>query len=104
MSYTNGVGGSQQTYNTGDLAGTSKTAASAKPDTAAQTATTGTAANGFASDQANLSTAGALVAQAISASDVRTDKVASLQQSIAAGTYNVSSSDVADKLIGALLK
>ncbi len=103
MSYTNGVGGSQQAYNTADL-GTSKTAASAKPDAAAQTATSTASASSLASDQASLSTAGALVAQALSGSDVRSDKVASLQQSIAAGTYNVSSSDVADKLIGALLK
>jgi negative regulator of flagellin synthesis FlgM len=44
------------------------------------------------------------MAQALSGSDVRTDRVAALQQSIAAGTYNVSSSDVADKVISALLQ
>jgi negative regulator of flagellin synthesis FlgM len=44
------------------------------------------------------------VGQALSGSDVRMEKVAALQQAIEAGTYNVSSSDVADKLISSLLK
>jgi len=37
-------------------------------------------------------------------SDVRTDKVAKLQAAIAAGTYKVSSSDVADSLMNSMLK
>jgi len=45
-----------------------------------------------------------VVSQALSGSDVRFEKVAALQQQIAAGTYNVSSSDVADKLLSSLLK
>jgi len=56
-------------------------------------------------DQASLSTVGGVMAQALSESDdVRTDKVAALQQSIAAGTYNVPASAVADKIISALLQ
>ena len=43
------------------------------------------------------------MAQALEGSDTRSAKVASLQQAIAAGTYNVSSSDVADKIIQSLL-
>jgi flagellar biosynthesis anti-sigma factor FlgM len=35
--------------------------------------------------------------------DIRSAKVASLQQAIAAGNYSVSSSDVADKIIESLL-
>jgi flagellar biosynthesis anti-sigma factor FlgM len=35
--------------------------------------------------------------------DIRSEKVASLQQAIAAGNYSVSSSDVADKIIESLL-
>jgi negative regulator of flagellin synthesis FlgM len=54
-------------------------------------------------DQASLSPTASLVAQALSGSDVRTEKVTALQQSIAAGSYNVPSSDVAGKLMGALL-
>jgi negative regulator of flagellin synthesis FlgM len=54
-------------------------------------------------DQTNLSSTGGLVAQALESSDTRSAKVASLQQAIAAGSYSVSSSDVADKIIQSLL-
>ena len=54
-------------------------------------------------DQTNLSSTGGLVAQALEVSDTRSGKVSSLQQAIAAGTYSVSSSDVADKIIQSLL-
>ena len=54
-------------------------------------------------DQASLSSAGGLVAQALEGSDTRSAKVASLQQTIAAGSYDVSSSDVAEKIIQSLL-
>ena len=52
-------------------------------------------------DQANLSVAGGLAAQG--GSDVRLDKVQALQQAIAAGTYHVSASDVAGKIVDSLL-
>jgi negative regulator of flagellin synthesis FlgM len=55
-------------------------------------------------DQTNLSSTGGLVAQALEGSDTRSAKVASLQQAIASGTYSVSSSDVADKIIRSLLE
>jgi negative regulator of flagellin synthesis FlgM len=54
-------------------------------------------------DDANLSSAGGIVAQALEGSDVRTAKVMALQQAIANGSYNVSSSDVAEKMIQTLL-
>ncbi len=41
--------------------------------------------------------------KAMSPSDVRMDKVESLRAAIAEGTYCVSSSDVADKLMGRML-
>jgi len=50
-------------------------------------------------DAANLSSASNLVAQAIAGSDVRAVKVEALQKAIADGSYNVSSSVVADKII-----
>jgi negative regulator of flagellin synthesis FlgM len=54
-------------------------------------------------DQANLSSTGGLVAQALEGSDARAGKVAALQETIAAGSYSVSSSDVANKIIQSLL-
>ena len=53
-------------------------------------------------DQTAISNRSQTIAQALNTSDVRTDKVASLQQAIASGTYNVSSSDVAGSVIKAL--
>jgi negative regulator of flagellin synthesis FlgM len=44
------------------------------------------------------------MAMALLGSEVRTDKVAALQQSIAAGTYNVPAQAVADKLMRAMLE
>lgn len=79
-------------------------------EVADMTATTATtigksihAAAGVGEDQTWLSTAGSQISPA-DGSDVRTDKVAALQAKIAAGTYNVSSSDVAEKIMGALLR
>ena len=54
-------------------------------------------------DKAAISNHSLLVAKAVSVSDVRTDKVASLRQAITDGTYNVSSSDVAGSVINSLL-
>jgi negative regulator of flagellin synthesis FlgM len=54
-------------------------------------------------DQTVVSSTGDAMLQAMGSSDVRADKVASLQMAIANGTYSVSSSDVADKLIGSML-
>ncbi len=55
-------------------------------------------------DQTSLSPASRLLSQALQVSDVRSEKVTSLQQAIASGTYNVASSAVADKLLQSLIK
>ena len=55
-------------------------------------------------DQAKLSSMGGLVSEAVVGSDVRMDKVAKLQHTIASGNYSVSSSDVAGKMIDSLLE
>lgn len=102
MSYASGIGGQQHAIN-------SIAPAESKPATPAN-GSDGVANEGIGSvskvehtDQASLSSAGGLVAQALESSDTRLAKVASLQQAIAAGSYSVSSSDVADKIIQSLL-
>ena len=54
-------------------------------------------------DTAQLSAAATEVSQTTSVSDVRLDKVASIQTALQAGTYRVPASAVAQKVIGALL-
>jgi negative regulator of flagellin synthesis FlgM len=54
-------------------------------------------------DHADLSAAGGLISKALEGTDVRTSKVEALQQAIASGSYHVSSSDVAGKMIQSLL-
>jgi flagellar biosynthesis anti-sigma factor FlgM len=53
-------------------------------------------------DQAVISSTSGLLTQALSASDVRLHLVLPLQQAIASGSYSVSSSSVADSIIGSL--
>jgi negative regulator of flagellin synthesis FlgM len=59
--------------------------------------------SGFDSDRATLSSAGNEVSQAVSGDDVRIDKVAAVQASLATGSYDVPASAVASKLIDAML-
>lgn len=54
-------------------------------------------------DEATLSPAASLAAQTASDSDVRMDKVTQIQKALAEGTYQVPSSDVADKIIDQML-
>ena len=99
MSYTDGIGPLQHSLNS---------VASATPAQVSATeskAGTAAAANrGIQTDHADLSTTGGLISKALEGSDVRTAKVEALQQAIASGSYNVSSSDVADKMIQSLLE
>src|SRR3569833_2563920 len=57
----------------------------------------------FAGDQATLSQVGTAVSGAAGLDGVRLDKVAAVQQALAAGTYNVSAAKVADKVIDSML-
>ncbi|MEO6802001.1 MAG: flagellar biosynthesis anti-sigma factor FlgM [Granulicella sp.] len=95
---TNGIGNLLQT----SLQQTSATQKSATEASSAH-APRNAAAVSAGSDQTSLSSASTLLAQALTTSDVRMDKVASLQQAINSGSYHVSSSDVADKLLNSLL-
>lgn len=56
-----------------------------------------------ASDQAHLSSAASLASHTSSVSDVRAEKVQSIQAAIASGSYQVSSADVAQSLMGHML-
>jgi negative regulator of flagellin synthesis FlgM len=54
-------------------------------------------------DKATLSAAASLAAAAAPDSDVRMEKVSAVQQALASGTYNVSASEVAGKMIDHML-
>jgi negative regulator of flagellin synthesis FlgM len=62
-----------------------------------------TEAGSFSADRATLSSAGSQVSQALSDDGARMDKVAGIQAAIAAGTYNVSASAVASKVVDSML-
>lgn len=103
MSYTNGVGTTQNPF----TAESTATSATAQPERTASISlangSAGAASGVAAVDQAKLSGFGGALAQALTQSDVRMDKITALQQAIVSGSYNVSASDVADKLIASLL-
>lgn len=97
MSFIGGVGSSQQGVSP---AASLETTQAIAPKGETTEVTIASIQHG---DLTELSSTGGLVAQALGGSDVRTDKVAALQQSIATGSYSVPSSDVADKIIQSLL-
>lgn len=107
MSYTNGIGISQQLPGATDPPATSSTAgasSTSRTESTTQPVASSNASSASAGlDETHLSSTANIVAQALSGSDVRTDKVADLQQSIASDTYSVPASDVADKVLSALL-
>jgi negative regulator of flagellin synthesis FlgM len=96
----NGIGSSQQLPVTTESIATSGAVRTARTDAPAGTPTS-VSANGV--DQASVSGLANVVAQALSGSDVRMDRVTTLQSAIAAGTYNVPASDVAAKLLSSLM-
>lgn len=58
---------------------------------------------GGSADEATLSSAASAAAQAAPDSDVRMEKVAAVQKALAEGTYNVPASDVANRMMDAML-
>jgi negative regulator of flagellin synthesis FlgM len=102
MSYTNGIGDLKQALTSIAPATTTEAQQvnSAKTKESDKTATP----REPQSDEARLSSTGGLIAQALEGSDTRTAKVEALQKTIADGSYNVSSSDVAGKIIQSLLE
>lgn len=100
MSYANGIGALQQALSS--IAPTATPAATEAAGSANRHSTS-VEKTGHA-DQASLSSASGMIAHALQGSDVRSEKVAALQQAIASGSYKVSSSEVADKMIQSLLE
>ncbi len=80
-----------------DVASATPTAAQQPRGGAAASATT------LGSDQVTFSSAASEAAQAAGDSGVRMDKVAAIQAALAAGTYNVSASAVASKVVDSML-
>lgn len=101
MSYTNDISNLQSNLSTQAIArtspapdhrtGTTVGSAVRTPDTTTSQA-----------DDAKISPESRLLSQALSLPDVRIDKVIGIQQALAAGTYRVSSADLAGKLIDTL--
>lgn len=101
MSLSNGIGSLQGLSN--PVSPPSQTAPAAKEQQIKTAVPVRAAAKvNPATDQAVISSTSGLLTQALNASDVRLHKVLPLQQAIASGNYDVSSSDVADKIIGSL--
>jgi negative regulator of flagellin synthesis FlgM len=102
MSYADGIGSLQQPVS--PIAPTATARVQPAATTGSEAKEGGSSVSNVAqTDQANLSTAGGLISKALAGSDVRTGKVEALQQAIASGSYHVSSSDVADKMMKSLL-
>jgi negative regulator of flagellin synthesis FlgM len=104
MTYTGVVETSGQSSSDTSISRATTAAIPASARTEAATLTPSGAVNVIASDSAKVSLAGAMLSQASTGSDVRFDKVAALQQSIGAGTYGVTSTNIAGKLIDSLQK
>lgn len=93
MNVNNDVQGLQQLFPTQEIA---KAEPAATPRSGAETVSA-------ASDQATLSPAASMAAEAAQDSGVRMDKVTAVQQAIAAGTYHVPSSEVAGRMIDQMM-
>jgi negative regulator of flagellin synthesis FlgM len=104
MSITNGIGNLQGLSNPVTPASATVQAGKEEQIKSSASLAPGGAKTNPVTDQTVISSTSELLTRALSGSDVRLDKIQPLQAAIAAGTYQVSSSDVADKLISSLLK
>jgi flagellar biosynthesis anti-sigma factor FlgM len=62
-----------------------------------------TSSSNLDGDEAQVSSAANMITMAASSSDVRTEKVQSVQSALEAGTYNIDASAVASKVIDHML-
>lgn len=79
------------------------TAPAASASTQQSQSSAAAGSNALGSDSATLSSAGSEVSQTAAESGVRMDKVAGIQEALAAGTYNVPASAVASKVVDSML-
>lgn len=103
MSYANGVGTLQQVLSSITPATTQATESANAPNQR-NVAVVANAERANPADQTSLSSTSGMIAHVLSGSDVRPEKVAALQQAIALGSYSISSSDLAGKMIQSLLE
>lgn len=82
------------------LLGTTQTA---QVSTDARSTASTTTPSALESDSATLSSAAAQVSQTASDEGVRMDKVSAIQSALSAGSYNVSASVVAAKLVDSMM-
>ncbi len=102
MSQSNGISNLQSLLSAVNLSA-AKPVSAAKPEERAPSGARSASA-ATDGDQTVLSSTSALLARALSGSDVRTEKVAALKLAIDSGSYQVPASEVAGKLIQSLLK
>jgi anti-sigma28 factor (negative regulator of flagellin synthesis) len=102
MSYGSAIGSGNSISSGQDSVAPANAGRVARAGTGSSDPTGQTNASGNAATT-TLSTTAGLLAVALSGSDVRLDRVTTLQQAIGAGTYNIPASDVAAKVLGALL-
>jgi negative regulator of flagellin synthesis FlgM len=103
MSYQNGVNTLQQMFSQVSASNVAQTQQTDAAKGGAKTSTESAVATSAPTDTTSLSTLGGLAASSTD-SDVRMDKVSALQSAINSGSYNVSSSDVADAVINSLMQ
>ena len=104
MSISNGIGNLQGLSNPVTPASATVQAGKEEQIKSSVSLATGAPKSSQVTDQTVISSTSELLSRALSGSDVRVDKIQPLQAAISAGTYQVSSADVADKLITSLLK
>lgn len=104
MSISNGIGNLQGLSNPVTPASATVQAGKEEQIKSSASLAPGVAKSTAVTDQTVISSTSELLSRALGGSDVRVDKIQPLQSAIAAGTYRVSSSDLADKLINSLLK
>ena len=85
------------------ILGTSQTSSTALYGVSNSSSGSGEEDAGLEGDWATVSAAGNKIAQAVSDTSVRENKVSSIRSALAAGTYSVPAQSVASRAVGAML-